>query len=356
MKKRILTLLKVLFFLSIGFFFIWIFLRQLTPDQRQDIIVSLKNADYSWIILSIFFGIISHLLRAARWRLLINPMGYQPALSNTFFAVMLGYFANLALPRLGEVTRCGMLGRYEKIPVNKILGTVIAERSVDMLIFLGLFFINLLIFWRQLYNYVQNKIFTPVEERVEALGSNTTQLLIIASAAAALVIGMFILRRFFGEAKFYLKIKSIVKGFVEGIKSVLMVKNVWFFIMYSLLIWVMYFLMVYVCFFSIPETSGLGLVPALSVLIFGSIGIMIVQGGIGVYPAIVAEVLAIYGVMSVEGYALGWLAWTAQNVMIVIFGMLSLILMPVLTKNTNYGQSEHTEKEDHRPETSPDSK
>jgi uncharacterized membrane protein YbhN (UPF0104 family) len=322
--------------LSIGFFFIWIFLRQLNIEQRQDIIQSFRNADYSWVLLSIFVGAISHFIRAERWRLLMKPMGYRPKLSNTFFAVMIGYFANLALPRLGEVTRCGILNKYEKIPVNKSFGTVIAERSIDMIVFLLLFFINLWVFWDQLRGYVNTNVFNPMGERFSTIGNSSAYLWIIGSVLAVLFVTWFIIHNFYREAKFYLKIKNILKGFVEGFKSVLQVKQIGLFILYSILIWVMYYLMVYVCFFSMAETTGLGFGPGLAVLIFGSIGIMVVQGGIGVYPAIVAETLAIYGIAEVKGYALGWITWSAQNVMIVSLGVLSLILLPLLTRKRNH--------------------
>lgn len=337
MRRYILTILKVLFFLSIGFFFIWIFLKQLSTEQRQDIIVSFKRADYIWLLFSMAAGAISHLLRAERWRLLMKPMGYKPKLSNTFFAVMIGYLANLALPRLGEVTRCGILNKYEKIPVNKSFGTVIAERSVDMIVFLLLFFINLYVFWWQLSGYVNENVFDPVSQKFTALGSRSAGLWIIGVSLTAILALIFVIHRFYSEARIVVRIKDILRGFVEGFRSVLQVKQFGMFLVYSLLIWVMYFFMIYLSFFSLTETSGLGFAPGLSVLIFGTIGIMVVQGGIGVYPAIVAETLAIYGISEVKGYASGWLTWSAQNVLIVSLGILSLLLLPLLTRKKTYG-------------------
>ncbi|MGM0612612.1 MAG: lysylphosphatidylglycerol synthase transmembrane domain-containing protein [Bacteroidota bacterium] len=332
MKKRIFTILKVAFFLSIGFFFIWIFLKQLSPEERQEIILSLRQANYSWVLLSILVGALAHLFRAERWRLLLKPVGYNPGHFNTFLAVMIGYLANLALPRLGEVTRCGILHKYEKIPVNKSFGTVIAERSVDMIFFLLLFFINLWIFWSQLANYVNTYVFDPVSQKITDVSSNTTQLWIAGISIAAIITIGVIVRSFFRHAKFYIKIRDIVKGFIEGLKSVFLLQKTGLFVLYTFLIWLMYFLMVYLCFFSMPETAGLSYGAGLSVLIFGSIGIMIVQGGIGVYPAIVAETLFIYGIAEVKGYALGWITWSAQNVMIVAFGIFSLILLPIINR------------------------
>ena len=337
MRKRILTILKVVFFLSIGFFFIWIFLQQLSPKERQEIIVSLKQANYYWVLISIVAGGLAHLFRAERWRLLMKPVGYNAGHLNTFFAVMTGYLANLALPRLGEVTRCGILHKYEKIPVNKSFGTVIAERSVDMIFFLLLFFINIWIFWNQLAHYVNANVFDPVSQKIIDISHNTTQMWIAGISLAAIITLGFIIRSFFHHAKFYIKIKNIIKGFLDGLKSVFLLEKAALFILYTILIWLMYFLMVYLCFFSMPETANLSVGAGLSVMIFGSIGIMIVQGGIGVYPAIVAETLFIYGIAEVKGYALGWITWSAQNLMIVAFGILSLILLPIF--NRKYTQT-----------------
>lgn len=298
--------------------------------------VSFKSANYSWVLLSIGAGALSHLFRAERWRLLMKPMGYSPKLHNTFFAVMIGYLANLALPRLGEVTRCGILNKYEKIPVNKSFGTVIAERSVDMIFFIALFFVNLWIFWNQLSGYVKEHVYGPMNERMLSIGNSTVALWIVGITAAVIISGFLIIRYYYREARFYLKIKSIVKGFIQGFRSVLKVQRFGLFLLYSVLIWIMYFFMVYVCFFALAETAGLGFGPGLAVLIFGSIGIMVVQGGIGVYPAIVAETLAIYHIAEVKGYALGWITWSAQNLMIVVLGVLSLVLLPLLSRKRSH--------------------
>ncbi|MFO8053608.1 MAG: lysylphosphatidylglycerol synthase transmembrane domain-containing protein [Bacteroidales bacterium] len=333
MRKHILTILKTVLFLSIGFFFIWIFLRQLSPEQRQDILLSFRAADYFWVGITVFVGAGSHLIRAARWKLILKPLGYDPKLSNTFFAVMTGYLANLALPRLGEVTRCGILGKYEKIPVNKSFGTVIAERSVDMIVFLLLFFVNLFVFWDRLFDYVNAKVFSPLEEQLLAFSQNASKIWLAAIILAAGMTTVFVLHLFSRHARFYLKVKELARGFGEGFKSVLKLEKIGLFIFYTVVMWIFYFLMVYLCFFSLPETAHLGLAPGISVVVYGSVGLMVVQGGIGVYPAIVAETLLLYGVPSAKGYALGWITWSAQNIMIIIFAAVSLFVLPILNKN-----------------------
>ena len=335
MKKNIISLLKIIFFLTIGVFFIWIFLSKLTPDQKTEIWQSFVYADYTWVILSILIGITSHIVRALRWNILIETLGYKPKISNTFFAVMIGYLANMALPRLGEVTRCGVLNKYEKVPVNKSFGTVIVERSVDMVVFFVLFFLNLIIFFDKINIYVQEKVYAPLGKKFE-FGESIVLYLLVFLLVFALFAGLFfVLRKRLQKFRFYQKVTDILVGLWHGLWSVTKIKKPWTFIFQSVLIWVLYYLMVYLCFFSLPETTHLGWDAALSLLIFGSIGIMVVQGGIGIYPVIIAETLVIYHVASTTGYALGWLIWTAQTLMIVIAGVLSLILLPLLNKPKN---------------------
>lgn len=310
-------------------------MRKLTPVQKKEIWESFILADYSWLVFSVVLGILSHIIRALRWKILLEPMGHNPKNTNTFYAVMIGYLANLALPRLGEVTRCGVLNRYEKIPINQSIATVIVERSIDMVLFLLLFIINLVIFFDQLNHYVQDKVFKPFSEKFTFSDQNI--FLITAIISTGIVgLGLFLFfRKKFSHLSVYQKIKNLVIGFWKGLFSITKIKKPFTFIFQSLAIWALYYLMIYVCFFSLPATSQLGFDACLSMLIFGSIGIMVVQGGIGIYPAIIAETLVLYGISNTTGYALGWLTWSAQTVMIIIAGIASLILLPILNKKKN---------------------
>jgi len=318
-------------FLGIGIFFIWIFLRNLTADQKQEILNSMGNANYWWIALAIPLGILSHYIRAMRWKMLIETMDYKPRNSNMFFAVMIGYLANLALPRLGEVSRCTILTKYEDVPFQKSFGTVITERVLDMLVFIFLFFLNLALQAERLSGYIDEKIYKPLQSKLH-LSYDLSGTLLILTLLFIVVFGVIFLvfRKKILANKLYLKIKDIVLGFVEGMKSLIKLKNLWLFVFYSFSIWGLYLLMAYIVFFSIPASSGVGLDAGLAVLVFGSVGFMVVQGGIGIYPAIVAETLVLYGVASAQGYALGWLIWTSQNLTIILLGIISLILLPIL--------------------------
>jgi hypothetical protein len=323
-------------FLGIGIFFIWIFLHNLSAEQKHEIVQSMGDANYWWILLAIPLGVLSHFIRALRWKMLIETMGYKPRNSNMFFAVMIGYFANLALPRLGEVSRCTILTKYEDVPFNKSFGTVITERALDLVIFVVLFFLNLALQAERLSGYINEKIYLPLQAKLH-LSYNLSGALTIIIVSFIFVFGILFLvfRQKIITNKFYLKIVGMLLGLVEGMKSLLKVKNIWLFAFYTLAIWSLYMFMAYIVFFSIPGSSHLGIDAGLAVLVFGTIGIMVVQGGIGIYPAIVAETLVLYGVDSVQGYALGWLIWSSQNLTIVLVGIISLILLPLLNNRKN---------------------
>ncbi len=331
MNPKLKNVIRFTIFLGIGIFFIWIFLRNLTPDQKKEIFNSMGNANYWWIALAIPLGILSHYVRAMRWKMLIETMGYKPGNTNMFFAVITGYFANLALPRLGEVSRCSILTKYENVPFNKSFGTVITERALDFIIFVFLFFLNLALQAERLSGYINEKIYKPLQAKFHITYnlSGTLTILVVAFAVVGILI-FLIFRKQILANKMYLKIKEIVLGFVEGMKSLIKVRNPWLFGFYTFSIWALYLLMAYIVFFSIPASSGVGLDAGLAVLVFGSVGFMVVQGGIGIYPAIVAETLVLYGVASAQGYALGWLIWTSQNLTIVLVGIISLVLLPLL--------------------------
>jgi glycosyltransferase 2 family protein len=336
LSPKLKNIIRFTIFLGIGIFFIWIFLRSLTADQKQEILNSMRAANYWWILLAIPLGVLSHFVRAIRWKMLIESMGYKPRNSNMFFAVMIGYFANLALPRLGEVSRCTVLTKYEDVPFNKAFGTVITERAIDMIVFIILFFLNLAFQAERLSGYIDEKIYKPIQAKLH-LSYNLSGALLILTITLALIFGILFLvfRKKVTSNKLYLKVKSIVLGFIEGMKSLLKVRSLWLFAFYTFSIWGLYLLMAYIVFFSIPGSSGLGLDAGFAVLVFGSVGFMVVQGGIGIYPAIVAETLVLYGVASVQGYALGWLIWTSQNLTIVLVGIISLILLPILNNRKN---------------------
>ncbi len=321
------TLIKFILFLGLGILIIWLSLRGLTGEEKQQIIHSFRIANYNWVILTIALGVFSHVLRALRWRLLLQPMNYHPSLKNTFFAVMVGYFANMAFPRLGEVTRCGILTRYENIPFSKSFGTVITERAIDMILFILLFFLMIFTQAGVIGNYMEHYIYPKMAAKLE---NPLFSRMIIFSAAGlfSLTIGLiFLFRRKIAASPVAHKVVHLIKGFWDGLKSLSQVRHPWLFVFYSIAIWTLYFFMIYVCFFCFPDTLHLSPGAGLSSLVLGSVGIMITPGGIGLYPAIIQETVSLYGILRTTGLALGWISWSAQTLMILFTGGLSLILL-----------------------------
>jgi len=326
-KAGLFTILKFVFFLGLGILFIWLSIKDLTAEERQEIIKAFHTANYNWVILGMVFGIFSHIFRALRWMMFMEPMGYKPRLRNSFYAVMIGYMANLAFPRLGEVTRCGILAKYEKIPFNKTLGTVITERAIDMVIFFLLFILMITTQIGTISDYMDETIYPKLLEKFGALHYSRLFWITFGSLIILLGVLFFLFRHRLRKFKLYQQIKNLVIGFWEGLKSLSKIRRPWLFIFYSLSIWALYFLMLYVCFFCFPETSHLSFGAGLSALVLGTIGILITPGGIGLYPALIEETMRLYGVALVTGLALGWIVWATQTLMILILGGASLLLL-----------------------------
>lgn len=332
MKKVILNTLKIIFFLGIGIFFIWLFMHNLTDEEKNEIYSSFIGANYWWVAFSIVIMFLSHISRTMRWKMLIEPLGYKPSTKNLFLALLIGYFANLALPRLGEVSRCGIVSRYEKIPFQKMIGTVVTERALDLLSLFIAFVVAFLLNLDKVAKFKELGIYIRAKEswdNIENPGIYNWSLIVF------FIFLIFILYRFrhkISHFKWYQKISNIILGFLEGLKSLFKIKKPFWFVFHSIFIWVAYLLMAWVVFFSLPETSHLGLNVGLVVLVFGSIGIIIIQGGIGIYPWIVAQILLLFDISGTKGYAMGWILWTGQTIMIILSGLISVILLPLLNE------------------------
>ncbi len=329
MKGRIVSILKVAFFLSIGVALIFLFAGKLSEKEKQEIWQAIVNANYSWVLFSMVFGTLAHVSRAMRWKQLLQPMGYNPSTRNTFFAVMIMYFANLAVPRLGEVTRCAILKRYEKIPVEKSFGTVVAERAIDLLLLGVLFLITTAWQWDMVLKGLES---LKVIGNPKAEEGNSWLLPIIG---ASLFVGLgllFLFRKNDRVVMIYQKVLDLILGFISGLKAALKVKKPITFFAHSIFIYVMYIMMVYICYFAMPETADLSFSSSLVLLIFGSVGIILVPGGIGIYPLIVAQVLLLYNVAETDGYAFGWVVWLGQTLLLVVLGLFSLAVLPYFNR------------------------
>lgn len=299
-------------------------MRGLGPDEKEEMVKAIKQADYSWLVLSAFLALLSHLSRAIRWKMLLAPMGYYPSTINAFLAVMVNYIVNMGIPRSGEVARCWVLSKYEQTPIHKSIGTVAAERAVDLLM---LFLAFILVFIIQL-----NRLQESVMEIMTDLMSKGLVMILIAGPLAVLIMLLYLFRKRIYQISIVIKMTTIAKGFLEGLKAIRNVKSPFLFIAHTIFIWFMYLLMLFVCFFCLPETSHLGLNAAFTILAFGSIAMIATPGGIGAYPIAVNRSLILYGVAEEFGKALGWIAWGGQTVLVIFMGLLALILLPIINR------------------------
>ncbi|MBW8686707.1 lysylphosphatidylglycerol synthase transmembrane domain-containing protein [Chitinophaga rhizophila] len=322
--------LKFICFLAIGLGLVWLVTHNLTDKEKDDIFNSLGRANYWLLIPVIIVGIASHWYRAVRWKLIMQPLGYNPGTLNTFFAVMVGYLANLAVPRLGEVTRCGIVARYEKIPVDKLVGTMIAERAVDMLLLIILMVITVAIQIDVIGGLFLNEIWHPVENKLGAAGSSRS--LLLAGIVLGILLLCYIGFRLIARSGIGIKLRALAHGVWDGIRSIGKMEKKGWFIFYSVLIWVMYFAMMYLGFYCMEETRYLGLKAALAVLIIGSVGMIVTPGGTGAYQFLVQRTLMVYGVLDTSAYAFGWIVWSAQTLLVLIVGLASLIALPLMNR------------------------
>jgi hypothetical protein len=253
------------------------------------------------------------------------------------------YFFNAMVPRLGEVTRCALLRTYEKIPVEKSFGTVVAERAVDVFCFASFLGIIALFNW-ETYAEVYAAIQTAINEFLNGSGPKSEPGFIekywkfIAFGVFAILFGfLYILRNNKFVSKIYIKVRGLLKGFWQGLKSTLLIKKKGLFIFYTLGIWALYFCMTYVCFFAVPQTASTNLFAPFAIMIFGSFAIMATPNGLGVFPVVVAVILNLPEFGSIDhgtGNALGWIIWGAQEIMILSVGLLVMILIPIFNRKS----------------------
>lgn len=315
MKK----LLKIAIPLGIGLFLCWYAYNKLSPEQVSDIKSYFQKADYTYMWLSVLLGALSHISRGFRWLYTLEPMGYNPKKRNAVMAVFIGYLLNLSIPRSGEVSRAIVLKKYENIPFEKSFGTIVGERIWDFLIMISFVFAVFFIQFDLIWDFIN--------------GKNPEKSLVKIAVILAVGIPLFL---FFGkwisksENIIARKIKNLLKGFKEGLLSTFRLKQKWKFIAHTIFIWVMYVLMFYVVFFSFQETATIGIGDMLTAFVVGSFAIIFTNGGLGAYPLFVAEILVIFSIDYTIGTALGWIIWLSQFLMILIGGLLSFTLLPIV--------------------------
>lgn len=329
--KNTKSIIQFLVLLSIGILLIYLSLKQVAPE-KDNIIAAFKNANYFWVYVGLFIALISHFLRAYRWNYLLEPVGQKVNLLNATCHVLIGYFANYGIPRMGEISRCTLAAKYDKVPFEVGIGTVITERIIDMLLLLVIFVLTLLLQFQELIGLANELIFDKLRLKFSGINENPVMLFSLIAIVVLAGIAFFFLRKKFSSL-LKGKLGNILKGMGEGIGSVRKMKNPFQFIALSLAIWLCYFYSLYVCFFAISGTSHLGQKECLTLLLFGTFGVMFSPGGLGAYPAILFYILTTtFHIDQVSAFAFPWLAWTSQFVLIVVLGLVSLIVLPIYNR------------------------
>jgi len=318
MNSKITNLIFTILATGLAVFFVTLTLKETDFSVLKS---AAEHANYFWFFVSMVLSIASYWLRAARWKLLLAGIGYEMKVRSGFWAVSLGYFANLVIPRSGEIARATSLYKMEKVPADKSIGTIVLERVIDVF-FLALFFVLTLIFNAEtLFSF-----FSFTEK------PSWGKYGIIAGAVILLFLLLFAFRKRLKGFSLYRRVELFLKGIWEGFKSVLHLKERTKFILYSFGIWLCYFLMTYVVIFAFPETSHFGLGEGFFLIVAGALGMILpAVGGLG-YPYIMSLAFAaIYlsnGQTAEEGKMVGsyfgLMLYFAQIISILIFGFLSI--------------------------------
>lgn len=329
MKSTLVKVLKITLPLLLGVYLIWYFFNNMDANSKDYFFFALKNADYSWIILSIILSFFAFLSRAYRWKYMLEPLGYKTNLWNRYHSLMIGYIINLTIPRAGEASRSAMLFRSEGVPFSKSFGTIIAERAVDFVMLLILASITAFIGFQDfkaIFSEIQNT-FTPTSSKKDGL---PIKLIIEIVLVIGLILSVLYIRK---KPELRKKIIDFVKDIFAGLTSILKSKNPSGYILHTLFIWVSYITYFGVCFYSLEETKDFPISGILLGFIAGSLGIMFTNGGIGTFPLLVG--LVVNFVMKDKtpnalaiGNAIGMIIWASQTILLIILGLISFILLP----------------------------
>lgn len=320
MNEKLKRILKTLLPIALGVFLVWYSYYKTSPEDRTQILFYIKEADLFWVGISITLGILGHISRAVRWNYLLEPLGYKPKIINNIFIILMAYFANLGIPRTGEILRATALTTYEDVPFEKGFGTIVTERVIDVIMLLLLIGITLLLQTDIILGFLQEKGFN-----IKGL------LLLIGAGVVGLVLFFLFIKK--SSHKIAIKIKGFVKGLMEGVFSIFKMKKKWAFVFHTLFIWGCYIGMLWVIKFTVPETIHLSLSQLMVAFVAGSFAMTATNGGIGLYPIAVSSALTIFGISAVSGDAFGWIMWIAQTLMIVVFGAISFLVLPLFNRS-----------------------
>ena len=328
-RKRIFSILKITISLGLALLLFW----YLYKDNFSDTIQGLKQVNYSWVMVSIVLGIASHLVRAYRWKLLMEPTGKYPTVMKSFGALLIGYLVNLAIPRLGEVSRCLVLKRTDQIPVTTSLGTVVSERVLDVISLLLITGFTVLIEFEKLNSFFYSVFADKLSGLFSGIRGNW---LFILLGVVMLIIVWVLVQKKIRNSGWWIKVKTLARETWLGFISITKLKNPASFWIATLGIWVLYYFMSYVIFFSMDATMHLGWKAGMALLVMGGLAMSApVQGGIGAYHLLVSGLLIYYGVSKQDGLSFAFLLHSSQILLVILAGALAAALLFLGKKGVN---------------------
>jgi glycosyltransferase 2 family protein len=309
--------LRLFFFLLLGVFLVYYSVKDFSKEEVDQVFVSFKSASPFYLFLVFFVSVLSHIIRAVRWKIMLSDEKEKVTVLDLFWALMAGYLANLAFPRLGEVTRCGILKKYNDLDFSFAIGTVLFERIFDVIC---LFIALLLCLWIEfdvVYSFFNANVFAPL-----FLKLNSLNWLVLSSISVLLILSVFLALRFVKKSdnKLIEKVKELFSKFSQGFAFFKNVKLLWLFLLFTFGIWFFYYFGIIIGYSALPQMNNLGWGSGLSLLFAGAVAMIIVQGGIGAYPLALMQVLVLYNIDKSTGLAFGWLIWTLQTLAVLVLG------------------------------------
>ncbi|MBI9054974.1 MAG: flippase-like domain-containing protein [Bacteroidales bacterium] len=331
MNRKIIKSINFSIFLAIGILLLYLSFKGVDFDHLVD---DLKSANYFWVFISLICAIVGYVSRAIRWRLLIEPLNYKPPIKNVFFALMFGYFANFAFPRIGEITRCGALTKSDKIPMDSLIGTVIIERAIDLIVLIILLFVVFIAKIDVFGGFIKDTVFIPLFKKIVNTVDFPIFYWLIVIAILVLAFGLlYYHRKKIKRVKIIIKIRKILRGVISGVKTVTKMKSRTAFLFHTIVIWVSYFFMTYVVIFAIPATSNLTPIDGLFLLVIGGLGMAApVQGGIGAFHWIVSSALSLYGISKAEGLVFATIQHESQAILAILLGSFSALMLFLISR------------------------
>lgn len=323
MKKVIIQTLKFTAFLAAGLLLLWLAFRNVDFSALSK---GLKEARYIWLAVSLMFAFFAYLSRARRWNLLIQPLGYRPSFRNSFYAMMTGYLANMALPRIGEISKCVALGRKENIPVDQLIGTVVIERAIDFLSLVVIIIIMLFVDGSTIGPFLSDNVARPLRAEISSIfGSAWVFWMILFITGLAVLYLLYSLRHRLSRIHFFAKFFDIARGITHGLKTITNIEHKWEFLFHTVFIWINYALMTWVVVFTVESTSHLDLADGMFLLVIGGLAMSApVQSGLGAFHFIISRGLfVIYGVSIEDGLVYAILSHESQLIFGAVLGIYS---------------------------------